>query len=122
MSIFLFLSQDIGTVYQIFADEVLGSGQFGVVYGGVYASFRMSWEIEQGKMTLTSNLKQKPSCCYLDLLVCQKHNSYKSSLTSLSVLVCMRSLKQLLCCSLLMLVCRQTRQGLISESMQVLPL
>lgn len=32
---FLFiLSQDIGTVYQIFADEVLGSGQFGVVYGG----------------------------------------------------------------------------------------
>ncbi|XP_077397742.1 serine/threonine-protein kinase D2 isoform X2 [Festucalex cinctus] len=25
---------DIGTVYQIFADEVLGSGQFGVVYGG----------------------------------------------------------------------------------------
>uniref|UniRef100_A0AAQ4QMT8 protein kinase C n=1 Tax=Gasterosteus aculeatus aculeatus TaxID=481459 RepID=A0AAQ4QMT8_GASAC len=27
-------SVDIGTVYQIFADEVLGSGQFGVVYGG----------------------------------------------------------------------------------------
>ncbi|XP_051521043.1 serine/threonine-protein kinase D2 isoform X2 [Myxocyprinus asiaticus] len=25
---------DIGMVYQIFADEVLGSGQFGVVYGG----------------------------------------------------------------------------------------
>ncbi|XP_077467360.1 serine/threonine-protein kinase D2 [Stigmatopora argus] len=25
---------DIGTFYQIFADEVLGSGQFGVVYGG----------------------------------------------------------------------------------------
>ncbi|XP_028648739.1 serine/threonine-protein kinase D2 [Erpetoichthys calabaricus] len=25
---------DIGTVYQIFADEQLGSGQFGVVYGG----------------------------------------------------------------------------------------
>lgn len=23
-------------VYQIFADEVLGSGQFGVVYGGKY--------------------------------------------------------------------------------------
>lgn len=30
------LLQDIGTVYQIFADEVLGSGQFGVVYGGMY--------------------------------------------------------------------------------------
>ena len=29
------LLQDIGTVYQIFADEVLGSGQFGVVYGGM---------------------------------------------------------------------------------------
>uniref|UniRef100_A0A8C9TP33 protein kinase C n=1 Tax=Scleropages formosus TaxID=113540 RepID=A0A8C9TP33_SCLFO len=27
-------SSDIGMVYQIFADEVLGSGQFGVVYGG----------------------------------------------------------------------------------------
>ncbi|XP_048449870.1 serine/threonine-protein kinase D2-like, partial [Rhincodon typus] len=25
---------DIATVYQIFADEVLGSGQFGIVYGG----------------------------------------------------------------------------------------
>jgi len=25
---------DISTVYQIFADEVLGSGQFGIVYGG----------------------------------------------------------------------------------------
>lgn len=23
-------------IYQIFADEVLGSGQFGVVYGGMY--------------------------------------------------------------------------------------
>lgn len=28
--------QDIGMIYQIFADEVLGSGQFGVVYGGMY--------------------------------------------------------------------------------------
>lgn len=26
--------QDISTVYQIFPDEVLGSGQFGIVYGG----------------------------------------------------------------------------------------
>uniref|UniRef100_A0A8C4FGS0 Serine/threonine-protein kinase n=1 Tax=Dicentrarchus labrax TaxID=13489 RepID=A0A8C4FGS0_DICLA len=26
--------QDISSVYQIFADEVLGSGQFGIVYGG----------------------------------------------------------------------------------------
>lgn len=30
--------QDIATVYQIFPDEVLGSGQFGVVYGGMAAS------------------------------------------------------------------------------------
>uniref|UniRef100_A0A4W3K7M8 Serine/threonine-protein kinase n=1 Tax=Callorhinchus milii TaxID=7868 RepID=A0A4W3K7M8_CALMI len=30
----LFLLQDISSVYQIFADEVLGSGQFGIVYGG----------------------------------------------------------------------------------------
>ncbi|MBN3296282.1 KPCD1 kinase, partial [Amia calva] len=28
--------KDISTVYQIFADEVLGSGQFGIVYGGVH--------------------------------------------------------------------------------------
>lgn len=34
------LLQDIGTVYQIFADEVLGSGQFGVVYGGMYINFQ----------------------------------------------------------------------------------
>jgi len=25
---------DMGQLYQIFADEVLGSGQFGIVYGG----------------------------------------------------------------------------------------
>ena len=25
---------DISQIYQIFADEVLGSGQFGIVYGG----------------------------------------------------------------------------------------
>ncbi|XP_037046923.1 serine/threonine-protein kinase D3 isoform X2 [Bradysia coprophila] len=28
--------QDIGKLYQIFADEVLGSGQFGIVYGGLH--------------------------------------------------------------------------------------
>uniref|UniRef100_A0A672QKJ5 Protein kinase D1 n=1 Tax=Sinocyclocheilus grahami TaxID=75366 RepID=A0A672QKJ5_SINGR len=32
--LFLFFLQDISTVYQIFPDEVLGSGQFGIVYGG----------------------------------------------------------------------------------------
>jgi len=29
------IGSDIGQVYQIFPDEVLGSGQFGVVYGGI---------------------------------------------------------------------------------------
>lgn len=28
--------QDISQIYQIYADEVLGSGQFGIVYGGVH--------------------------------------------------------------------------------------
>jgi protein kinase D len=28
------IGSDMGQVYQIFPDEVLGSGQFGVVYGG----------------------------------------------------------------------------------------
>lgn len=28
--------QDISELYQIFSDEVLGSGQFGVVYGGTH--------------------------------------------------------------------------------------
>ena len=28
------IGSDIGQIYQIFPDEVLGSGQFGVVYGG----------------------------------------------------------------------------------------
>ena len=27
---------DISQAYQIFPDEVLGSGQFGIVYGGVH--------------------------------------------------------------------------------------
>lgn len=30
----VFLWQDVNSVYQIFPDEVLGSGQFGIVYGG----------------------------------------------------------------------------------------
>ena len=29
-------SSDISQLYQIFPDEVLGSGQFGIVYGGVH--------------------------------------------------------------------------------------
>ncbi|XP_071833350.1 serine/threonine-protein kinase D3-like isoform X2 [Apostichopus japonicus] len=29
-------SDDIGQLYQIFPDEILGSGQFGIVYGGVH--------------------------------------------------------------------------------------
>ncbi|KAL2079226.1 hypothetical protein ACEWY4_024970 [Coilia grayii] len=29
-------AQDISSVYQIFSDEVLGSGQFGIVYGGTH--------------------------------------------------------------------------------------
>lgn len=41
MNFFFLILQDIGTVYQIFADEVLGSGQFGVVYGGVYGKSLM---------------------------------------------------------------------------------
>lgn len=28
------VSQDVSLLYQVFSDEVLGSGQFGVVYGG----------------------------------------------------------------------------------------
>lgn len=33
-TLLLFVLQDISSVYQIFADDVLGSGQFGIVYGG----------------------------------------------------------------------------------------
>ncbi len=29
-------TKDISQLYQIFPDEVLGSGQFGIVYGGVH--------------------------------------------------------------------------------------
>lgn len=32
----VYIKQDISTVYQIFPDEVLGSGQFGIVYGGKF--------------------------------------------------------------------------------------
>lgn len=52
--LFKILLQDIGTVYQIFADEVLGSGQFGVVYGGAYVSLGMKWGSRTRK-----NLKTK---------------------------------------------------------------
>ena len=33
------IGSDIGQIYQIFPDEVLGSGQFGVVYGGTSVFF-----------------------------------------------------------------------------------
>ncbi len=36
VSVFMCVSQDISELYQIFSDEVLGSGQFGVVYGGTH--------------------------------------------------------------------------------------
>jgi len=32
---FPILIQDISQLYQIFPDDVLGSGQFGIVYGGM---------------------------------------------------------------------------------------
>ena len=32
---------DISQAYQIFPDEVLGSGQFGIVYGGVHRYFQI---------------------------------------------------------------------------------
>jgi protein kinase D len=36
------IGSDIGQVYQIFPDEVLGSGQFGVVYGGEWLKWSLS--------------------------------------------------------------------------------
>lgn len=33
---FMCVLQDISELYQIFSDEILGSGQFGVVYGGTH--------------------------------------------------------------------------------------
>lgn len=32
---------DMSQLYQIFPDEVLGSGQFGIVYGGMYLKIEM---------------------------------------------------------------------------------
>lgn len=54
--------QDIATVYQIFPDEVLGSGQFGVVYGGTDASEL----IQRGSRRF---LGSRPSVCSLPVLV-----------------------------------------------------
>lgn len=34
---------DISQIYQIFPDEVLGSGQFGIVYGGKYKQLLSNW-------------------------------------------------------------------------------
>ena len=36
---------DISQAYQIFPDEVLGSGQFGIVYGGVHRYISLHWSI-----------------------------------------------------------------------------
>ena len=35
---FPILIQDISQLYQIFPDDVLGSGQFGIVYGGMWST------------------------------------------------------------------------------------
>ena len=34
LSLLLFHLKDISQLYQVFPDEILGSGQFGIVYGG----------------------------------------------------------------------------------------
>lgn len=40
------ISEDISIQYQIFPDEVLGSGQFGIVYGGVHRLTRRASAIK----------------------------------------------------------------------------
>jgi len=37
------LITDISQLYQIFPDEVLGSGQFGIVYGGMFGCRHFLW-------------------------------------------------------------------------------
>lgn len=54
--------QDIASVYQIFSDEVLGSGQFGIVYGGM---------LEMNAMLLTSVFIMTFKGLYVILLILQ---------------------------------------------------
>ena len=46
--------QDISQAYQIFLDEVLGSGQFGIVYGGVHRASGHSVAIKVYRDILSS--------------------------------------------------------------------
>ena len=53
---------DINQLYQIIPDEVLGSGQFGIVYGGVYCHiFAFCSKFTQLMLAIMRNKKDK-SC------------------------------------------------------------
>ena len=55
--------QDISQAYQIFLDEVLGSGQFGIVYGGVHRASGHSVAIKVYRDIVDRNFKDSFTVC-----------------------------------------------------------
>ncbi len=52
-------TKDISQLYQIFPDEVLGSGQFGIVYGGVHRTTGHSVAIKVSQVGLVGIVKRR---------------------------------------------------------------
>uniref|UniRef100_A0A674PLE7 Serine/threonine-protein kinase n=1 Tax=Takifugu rubripes TaxID=31033 RepID=A0A674PLE7_TAKRU len=75
--------QDIASVYQIFSDEVLGSGQFGIVYGGVFEHRKSGRDvaikvIDKMRFPTKQESQLRNEVAILQILVALRHLHFKN--------------------------------------------
>uniref|UniRef100_A0AAR2JCD2 Serine/threonine-protein kinase n=1 Tax=Pygocentrus nattereri TaxID=42514 RepID=A0AAR2JCD2_PYGNA len=73
--------KDISSVYQIFADEVLGSGQFGIVYGGKHRKTKRDVAIkviDKMRFPTKQESQLRNEVAILQILVALRHLHFKN--------------------------------------------